>query len=161
MTLTDWVAFLSEPKAILGPYKGKAPPLATFAPHLWSASFDFVSIAGQFMQLPEEVPISWGNSEQARADAVFRFGTVRLLHVDGVLEQGDEDDSLHGRPCGISGQCSLTAMSNMFIDDVEHGIFRPWMQFKFTQPAFTILLEAGDVSIICGQRASSQRKAWE
>lgn len=59
MTLTDWVAFLSGPKAILGPYKGKAPPLATFASHSWRATFDFVSIAGPFMQLPEEVPLSW------------------------------------------------------------------------------------------------------
>lgn len=160
MTLTDWVALLNEPKAILGPYKGKAPSLATFAPHWWSASFDSVAIAGQFMQLPELVPPSWGNSEQARADVVFRFTTVRLLHVDGVLERSDDDDSLHGKPCGISGQCSLTAMGDAFIDDAGNGIFRPWKQFKFVQPAFTILLEAGDVSIVCGRGASSQPRPW-
>lgn len=161
MTLTDWVALLNEPMAILGPYKGKPPPLATFSPHSWSASFDSVGIAGQFMQLPEQVPPSWRNSEPARADAVFRFTTVRLFHVDGVLEQSNDDDSLHGKPCGVSGQCSLTAMDDAFIDDVGHGIFRPWKQFKFVQPAFTMLLEAGDVSIVWGRQASRQRPAWE
>lgn len=161
MTLTDWVALLNEPMAILGPYKGKPPSLATFSPYSWSASFDSVGIAGQFMQLPEQGPPSWRNSEQARADAVFRFTTVRLLHVDGVLEQSDDDDSLHGKPCGVSGHCSLTSMDDAFIDDEGHGIFRPWKQFKFVQPAFTILLEAGDVSIVWGRQASRQRPAWE
>ena len=161
MTLTDWAALLNEPKAILGPYKGKAPPLATFAPHSWSASSDSVAIAGQFMQLPEQIPSSWGNSQQVRADVVFHFTAVRLLHVDGVLEQSVNDDSLHGKPCGISGECSLTAMLDAFIDDVGHGVYRPWKQFKFVQPAFSVLLEAGDVSLVCGRRASSQQPAWE
>lgn len=153
MTLTDWVALLDEPKAILGAYQGKAPPLATFAPHAWSASFDSVAIAGQFMQLPEQIPPSWGNSEQARADVVFLFREVRLLRVEGMMEYSVKDDSLHGKPCGISGQCSLTAMGDAFIDDAGRGVLRPWKQFKFVQPAFSILIEAGDVSISCGRRA--------
>jgi hypothetical protein len=153
MTLTDWAALLREPKAILGPYRGKAPPLATFAPHSWSASFDSVAIAGQFMQLPEQVPQSWGISGLARADVVFHFTEVRLLHVDGVLGQSVDDDSLHGNPCGIPGQCSLTATPDAFIDDTERGVFLPWKQFKFVQPAFSFLLEAGDVSTVWGRRA--------
>lgn len=86
---------------------------------------------------------------------------TRLRRVDGLLERSNDDDSLLGRPCGKSGECSLTAMGDAFIDDVGHGIFRPWKQFKFVQPAFTILLEAGDVSIVCGLRASSQKRAWQ
>lgn len=161
MILTDWAALLNEPKAILGPYKGKAPPLATFAPHSWTASFDSVEIAGQFTLLPEQVPPSWGNSGQPRADVVFHFNEVRLLHVDGILKRNVDDDSLHGRPSGVTGQCSLTAMPDAFIDDAGHGIFRPWKQFKFEQAAFSISLEAGDVSIVCGVRASRQQPAWK
>lgn len=156
MTLTDWSALLNEPKSILGPYQGKAPPLDTFAPYAWRAQFDHVAIAGQFMLLPEQVPSSWGSPEQARAEVVFEFGDVRVLHVDGVLERSAMDDSLHGVPYGIPGQCSLTATPEPYLEDVEAGITLPWKQFKFIQPTFSISLEAGYVSLYCGRRVSGQ-----
>ncbi|MBQ5940468.1 hypothetical protein [Massilia sp. AB1] len=152
----DWTALLVEPKAILGPYKGKAPPLSTFAPYAWRAQFDDVAIAGQFMQLPEQVPPSWGSRDSARAEVVFEFHDVRLFRVDGVLERSDEDDSLHGMPCGMPGQCSIEAAPEAYIDDAERGIFIPWKQFSFTQKSFSLLVEAGHVSIYCGRRASGQ-----
>jgi hypothetical protein len=161
MILTDWVTLLNRPMTILGPYKGKIPPLATFAPHAWGATFNEVSISGQFMQLPEQVPPSWSTPEPARADVVFEFLGVRLLRVEGVLERSNEDDQLHGMPCGIPGECSLTAMLDLCLDDVEKGLIIPWKQFKFMQPEFSMLIEASDVSITCGRRASNRRRPWE
>lgn len=152
----DWTTFLSEPKAILGPYKGKAPSLASFAPHAWRAQFDHVAIAGQFLHLPEQLPPSWGVPEEARAEVVFEFHDVRLFQVNGVLECGVRDDSLHGLPYGVPGQCSLTAMDEPFIDDAERGLWLPWKQFSFKQPTFSLLLESGDVTIYCGRRVSGQ-----
>jgi hypothetical protein len=156
MILTDWSALLNEPKSILGPYQGKAPRLDTFAPYAWRAQFDHVAIAGQFMQLPEQVPSSWGSPEQARAEVVFEFEDVRVLRVDGVLERSAVDDSLHGAPHGMPGQCSLNATPEPYLEVVEAGITLPWKQFKFVQPTFSISLEAGYVSLYCGRRVSGQ-----
>lgn len=154
--LTDWSALLNEPKSILGPYQGRPPPLETFAPYAWRAQFDHVAIAGQFLLLPEQLPPSWGSREQARAEVVFEFGEIRLFRVVGILERSSRDDSLHGNPSGILGHCSLIAMPDTFLEVAERGIIRPWKQFKFVQPTFSILLEAGDVSLYCGRRVSAQ-----
>lgn len=153
---TNWSALLHEPKSILGPYQGKAPPLNTFAPHAWRAQFDHVAIAGQFMLLPEQVPSSWGSPEQARAEVVIEFHDVRVLRVDGVLERSVKDDSLHNEPHGMPGQCSLTAIPEPYLKLAAAGITHPWKQFKFVQPAFSIFLEAHYVSLHCGRRARGQ-----
>ncbi|XLZ67838.1 hypothetical protein ABT364_14855 [Massilia sp. SR12] len=156
MTRADWTALLDEPKAILGPYNGAAPSLAEFAPHAWRTHFNQVAIAGQFVRLPEIVPASWGPSVEARAEVVFEFYDVRLLRVDGILEPDDNDDSLHGLPKGKQGQCSLTTMDDTYIRFEDTGITRPWKRFSFSQPSFSLMLEAGGVSIYCGRRASGQ-----
>jgi hypothetical protein len=156
MTKTDWTTLLDEPKAILGPYNGTAPPLTEFAPHAWRAQFNEVAIAGQFVRLPEKIPASWGPPEEARAEVVFEFCEVRLLRVDGVLEYDVIDDSMHGLPFGKLGHCSLTATTDYYIRDVERDFTRPWKQFSFTQPTFSLLLEAGGVRIYCGRRVSAQ-----
>jgi hypothetical protein len=156
MTTTDWTALLDEPKAILGPYNGNPPSLAEFAPHAWRAQFNEIAIAGQFVRLPEKVPVSWGAPEEARAEVVFEFYDVRLLRVDGVLACGVDDDSMHGLPYGKLGQCSLSATTDTYVQIVERGISRPWKQFSFVQPAFSLLIEAGGVNIYCGRRVSGQ-----
>lgn len=156
MTRTDWTALLDEPKAILGPYNGAAPALAEFAPHAWRTHFNQVAIAGQFLRLPETIPASWGPPEEARAEVVFEFYDVRLLRIDGILECDDNDDSLHGLPKGKPGQCSLTAMEDAYIRFVDTEITRPWKLFSFSQPSFSLLLEAGGVRIYCGRRVSGQ-----
>lgn len=156
MTHNDWSTLLNEPKSILGPYRGKPPPLHTFAPYAWHAQFDHVAIAGQFMLLPEQVPSSWGSPEEARAEVLFEFADVRVLRVEGVLERSVIDDSLHGAPHGILGQCSLTTTLEIYPEVVEAGITLPWKQFKFAQPTFSISLEAHYVSLYCGRSASSQ-----
>lgn len=159
--LSDWAGLLDRPMEILGPYKGKTPPLTTFAPHAWSASFDRVSIFGQFMQLPDQVPPSWGTSEGARADVVFKFLGVRLLRVEGALERSIDDDELHGLPCGIPGECSLSAMPDLVMHDKERGLSEPWKQFKYKQPACSILIEASDVRLECGRRAHDRPRPWQ
>jgi len=156
MKPSDWPVLLDEPKAILGPYNGNAPSLAEFAPHAWRAQFNEVAIAGQFVRLPEKVPASWGAPEEARAEVVFEFYDVRLLRVDGVLACGIDNDSMHGLPYGELGKCSLSATTDTYIEIVEKGISRPWKQFSFVQPAFSLLLEAGGVNIYCGRRVSGQ-----
>jgi hypothetical protein len=156
MITTEWATLLSEPKAILGAYKGKAPSLATFAPHAWRAQFGEIAIAGQFMQLPEQIPSSWGVGEEARAEVVFEFHDVRLFQVDGVLEYGIKDDSLHGLPCGVPGQCSMIARHDAYIDDVERNIYIPWKRFSFTQSGFSLVVESGSVLIYCGRSVSAQ-----
>lgn len=153
MTSTDWAALLTEPKAILGAYKGCAPSLASFAPHAWHAHFDQVSIAGQFMQLPDQVPPGWVDAGAARADVVLRFSGVRLLRVEGTLTASTEDDSLHGKPCGVLGKCALVALPEAFIHDVDRALVLPWKQFSVAQGSFSLLLEAGNVAILCGNSA--------
>ncbi|WP_374582984.1 hypothetical protein [Pseudoduganella sp.] len=156
MTITEWTALLDEPKSILGPYNGTAPSLSAFAPHAWRAHFNQVAIAGQFLHMPNVVPASWGPREEARAEVVFEFYDVRLLRVDGTLERDDNDDSMHGMPKGKLGQCTLTAMSDAYIRFAETGVTRPWKQFSFSQPSFSLSIEAGGIRIYCGRRVSGQ-----
>lgn len=156
MTRTDWTAFLDEPNAILGPYNGKVPSLAEFAPYAWRSQFNEFAFAGEFVRLPEIVPTSWGDPDVARAELVFEFYDVRLFRVDGVLARSVDDDSMHGLPRGEPGQCSLTATTDTYIEIAEKGISRPWKRFSFVQPEFSLLLEAGGVRIYCGRRVSGQ-----
>lgn len=152
----DWTSHLVEPKTILGPYGGEAPPLAEFAPHAWRAQFNQVFVAGQFVHLPANVPSSWGTAQDARAYAVFHFLDVRLLQVEGVPQRSPEDDEMHGQPGGCTGECSLAALSDLFINDLESGIVVPWKRFSFRQPAASILVEAAHVTLTCGRRADGQ-----
>ncbi len=145
---------------ILGPYGGEAPSLLTFAPHAWRAQFCHVAVAGQFMQLPHKVPPSWGPPGQARAYAVFEFSEVRRLKVDGFLSASEEDDSMHGKPCGVAGDCSLIGLPNVFFENPDNGVVLPLKRFNFSQASFSISLEAGSVMLYCGRRASSQFGQW-
>lgn len=156
MTSARWTESLVEPKAITGPYGGSAPSLATFSPHSWRAHFDHVAIAGQFLSLPENVPTSLGPPSTARAEVVFEFHEVRLLQVQGLLERGVDDDTLHGNPCGVTGACSLIDMPEPYLRDAHGKVLSFWKRFDFTQGTFSIRLEAGYVSIYCVRRASGQ-----
>lgn len=152
----EWTSLLTEPKAVLGPYGGSPPPLSTFAPHAWRAQFDQLAIPGQFTQLPVNEPTSWGEPGNARADVVFEFSCTRLLRVDGFLKASESDDSLHGAPCGLPGDCSLIALPDFYLFDEERSIAIPWKRFEFQQSNFSIVLEAGHVRAYCGQRAVGQ-----
>ena len=156
MTSTDWTSLLVEPKAILGPYGGAVPSLATFAPHAWRAHFNHFAIAGQFMQLPERVPASWASPGRARADVVFEFLGVRRLRVEGSLARSREDDSLHGNPCGVKGECSLVALPDVCFENQENGVVLHWRRFSLQQAEFLLSLEAESVMLYCGRRAGSQ-----
>jgi hypothetical protein len=151
-----WADLLVEPKAITGPYGGSAPALSTFSPHSWRAHFDHVAIAGQFLILPDTLPTSWGPREKARAEVVFEFHEVRFLQTQGVLERGIDDDSLHGNPCGVTGVCSLTDVPEPYLTDSKGEVISFWKRFEFTQDSFSIRIEAGNVYIYCGRRASAQ-----
>lgn len=156
MSSGAWVSLLVEPKAILGPYGGEAPSLDSFAPHAWRAHFNHVAIAGHFMQLPTKLPESWGLAGRARADVVFEFSDVRCLRVEGVLPRSEEDDSMHGLPCGITGRCVLEALSDSYLENPETGLVVPWKRFTFRQAEFFVSLEAGSAMLYSGRRASSQ-----
>lgn len=150
MTSARWTELLVEPNAILGPYGGSAPSLRTFAPHSWRVDFDQVAIAGQFLSLPDNVPASWRSSGKARAEAAFVFHEVRLLEIQGLLERGLGDDTLHGQPCGVTGICSFIETSEPFLKNAHGEVLTYWKRFDFNQEAFSFRVEAGDVSISCG-----------
>ncbi len=154
MTSSNWVKLLDEPKAITGPYGGSVPSLSSFAPHAWRAHFDHVAVAGQFLSLPANVPPSWGTPGNARADVVFEFYDVRSLQVEGVLERGNDDDTLHGNPCGVSGIGSLIEMPEAYLKNALGEVLQHWKRFEFTQASFSIRIEAGNVAIYSGRRAS-------
>ena len=149
----EWTSLLTEPKSVLGPYSGSPPPLSAFAPHAWRAQFDQLAILGQFTQLPVNASASWREPWNDRADVVFEFCCTRLLRVDGSLKASERDDSLHGAPCGLPGDCSLIALPGFYLFDEERGIAIPWKRFEFQQSNFSIVLEAGHVRTYCGQRA--------
>jgi hypothetical protein len=153
MTSSHWTELLAEPKAILGPYGGSTPALSTFAPHSWRVDFDQVAIAGLFLSLPENVPANWRSSGEARAEAAFVFHEVRLLEVQGLLERGLDDDTLHGKPSGVTGNCSLVETPEPFLKNAHGEVLSYWKRFDFSQEAFSFRVEASDVSIRWGRPA--------
>ncbi|MBF5006039.1 hypothetical protein [Diaphorobacter caeni] len=148
-----WTNLLDEPMKILGPYEGKPPSLDTFAPHAYSVMLDGVSIEGQFLQLPSNVPSSWQAWDKPRAYAAFHFSSIRNFEARGLLAAGPEDDSLHGRIVGAPADARLICLSEPFIRSETGEVLKYWKKFELRQSAFSLAIEFGNVSIVCGQRA--------
>jgi hypothetical protein len=153
---SDWVWLLTEPKAVLGPYHGKAPSEQSFAAHSFRCDFDWFALAGQFLELPDSPPSSWAHERGFRADAVFEFLEVRRLEIRGRLQADSGDDSIHGWPVGRVGVFSLTEADDVFLAGTAGTPPRKWKRFSYESGPFNLLLEAAFVEVYPGRRARAQ-----
>jgi len=151
-----WPKLLSEPMAILGPYAGEPPSLSSFAPHSWRSDFGHVSLAGQFLELPQKPAERWLYGETYRAYAVLEFLGVRSLSCTGSPAPSDEDDSMHGVPVGKVAECALTELNDVTFENPELGIQLKWKAFSLRQATFNLQLEASTVMLYLGRQASRQ-----
>jgi hypothetical protein len=116
-----WHTLLSEPMAVVGPYRGSPPRLSSFAAHALRIDVDVVCLAGQFFDLPTQVPQKWLVGTRATAYAVFQFLPVRRCELVGTLAPVPEDDSPHQRPVGRHGQCDLLPLQDTFFHNPDPG----------------------------------------
>ena len=151
-----WPSLLTEPKAVLGPYSGTAPSLSSFALHSWRSDFSHVSVVGQFLQLPHKPPEKWLYSGTYRVYAVFEFLGTRMLECAGTPTPGEQDDSMHLVPVGVTGICNLEELDEIWFDNPDNGLKVAWRRFSLLQPGFSLRLEAQHVMLYLGRQALRQ-----
>lgn len=152
----DWASLLTEPMSVLGAYKGKAPSLSSFAPHSLRFDHEVLALAGQFMELPQTPPPSWGQGTNVKAYAVFEFHEIKNCTVSGSPKPGRDDDSMHGRPVGETGACSLSDTDEVYLTIPESNKQLYWKSFAFQSESLQISLLAGSVSLYVGRQAWRQ-----
>ena len=153
---TMWHLLLSQPMAILGPYKEGPPSLSSFAPHAVRIENDRIVVAGQFLELPISPPESWFYGDRIRAYAVFDLVETRHIEVKGSPPLGLEDDSLHGVPVGQPATCSLIELSETFLEIPGTHKQIKWRKFHIASDQFSLQVEAGCVALYCGRQAPRQ-----
>jgi hypothetical protein len=152
----DWASLLTQPMSVLGPYKGKAPSLSSFAPHSLRFDHDLLALAGQFMELPEGAPSTWGSGSNVRAYAVFEFHEIKNCTISGSPKAARDDDSMHGQPVGEVGACSLANTNEVFLTIAESNRRLYWKSFTFESKHLQISLLASSVSLYVGRQAGRQ-----